>query len=817
MAKTSRDFETYEKSKDLLKERIRGLYLDKTRTYVISISRKGPKLLEHLFRDEPDILEMSNTLTEYGLPFLFHRLGKEKGDKYNLCLVDDAIYYGTTMDCLTRIVSAYAKLFRVKHEPLHCYAAIRDKASSPLLKDVIAYDEARPGFGHYFIKQLTSDIRLLHNTFEVEYPSVRFNLSDVFDSNTLLRAFTDVYGQNNVYLVQHLESESINILLPNVNASLFNKLRIYPDYKNHSLYVTCLAPRVIENWGSDIEDLFIDTPIESLWQLVLEESELPSISDFELVDGFVDIDRLEQDRNRCLVVLANYLLSFSTLIQQKDQLQHVFEQLADSFHYVGIVPQHVYYLTANRSLSSLICAKLAELYQSGIPYSSQVVGVEEKQNSIAYSGPDGMTDEDLAVLDNQNRLLLMNSTNLQEALSALAFNQTILVEKRMRRIGFYDPHRLHFGYTFGALMADVQKYASFELGDDAIIAMHKWVDRRIDKGCLVPQYIETESGSWLRVFRPGENEDEILSHLARFALFVFNLADAELRLGWLPQEVFAKLLSISYFQFDSLADSLGIPLMLRNGSLFFKNDDQKEYRNLLDYLIRMRIFTVTNDKVRISPRLVDEELMQYTTLDSDVEEKVSAKLVEVLKDFKRSNVALDQAFLVFNYYLYNSIDRMDATNAVRQVVVDTLNAIEGWDPEVSDEELRFEYWNEVHEGYINLANFVICNRFLLSEERMLHLTGDEIARQRIISEQTKINSLILELEILLSIFLIDDESLTKDVLNDIANPSENPRICIADTVIEYAKSLLYDYNSEVKRRKLLQVISVDLSNFLNDK
>ena len=237
----------------------------------------------------------------------------------------------------------------------------------------------------------------------------------------------------------------------------------------------------------------------------------------------------------------------------------------------------------------------------------------------------------------------------------------------------------------------------------------------------------------------------------------------------------------------------------------------------MNYLIRMRIFTDTNDKVRVSPRLVDEELMLYTTLDHDVEEKVTIKIAEVLEDFKSSNVLLDQAFLVLNYYLYDPVDRTAATKAVRQVIEDTLKAIKGWDTNNSEEESRIEYWEDVHDGYLNLANYVIYNKFLLSEERMTRLSGKEIVKQRIVSEQTKINSLILELEILLSTIFIDDNSLTKDILKEIANPSENPYICIAETVLEQANSLLRDYNSVEKRKRLLQAISVDLPNFLNDK
>ena len=814
---SSADSKKYKEAKKSLKEHVSELYKDKSNTYVISISRKGPKLLEYLFQDDQKMLENSNTLTEYSLPFLFHQLSQQEEGEYKLCLVDDAIYYGTTMKKLERETYAYAKRFGVKVE-VQCYAAISDKDASPLMQGVIAEKPERNGYGHYFIKRLTSDIRSLHNTFEVEFPSISFVYVRDIDIKAMIKAFAEVYGKENVYHISHDENDSINVLLPNADKTLFSKLRIYPDNKRHILNVACLAPRIIKNWDHDIKHLFDGNPLESLWQEILIKSELPSISEQSPMDEFINNEYLEQDRNRCLIVLANYLLSFGTFIQQKTSLKQAFELLNDKFDYVGISNQQINYLVANRVLSQAIKEKLNEVYYNNIFYTSELSQPLDGQDGIVVSS-DGMTEEELAVLDNQNQLLLRKCQNLQEALSALVFNLAIMVEKRMRRISFYNFYRLHFGYTFSAFITNIRKYVPFELGDDTTLLLHKWIDQRIDKGCLVPQYIETKSGNWLRVFRSGENEDEILSHLARYALLVFKKTDTILRLGWVPLNVFRKLLSISYFDAgEDLEKALGIQFKLIKNQLCFKNNDQTEYRELTDYLLNMYIFISENDKIRISAHLVDEELMQNTTLDSEVERRIEQKIEKVLNNFKEFETPLNQAFLILNYHLYNPKDRLDAQNAMKLVVENALKSIK-WNKEhlQDNDNMAYRNWITVHQGYMDLMDYIIDAKFWTSEQYLSSLSDDREIQKKIYTEQKRMHSLILELEILLSIFFISDEVLTGNVLKEILDPSENPSSNISENVLEKTKILLEDYYSIEKREWLLQAISLDLPRFLYDE
>lgn len=814
-----KDSDLYDKSKELLKSRIRELYKDKDGTYVISISRKGPKLLEYLFEDNPDLLMESNTLTEYGLPFLFHNLSKKKGGQFRFCLVDDAIYYGTTMKSLEKMIEVYRVVYGIQKSIIEKFAAIKDKDASPLLQDVHALDDLRGGYSHYFIKRLTSDIRSLHNTFEVEFPSVRFSFHNSFTADKLLSVLNSTFGKDKVYYIKHSESDNFNVLLPNVNGSLFNKLRIYADYNKKVLNVTCLTPRIIDNREADLEHLFYDTQLDFLWKEVLAESEVPDSSEALTNTFWGDNDIVKQDRNRCLVVLANFLLSFSTLIQQKRLLNQVFDNIDSKYKYDGISSHHIYYLVANRKLSVEIQDKLNELYQIGNIYSSSVTQSLNNQESVFFRLPEGMEEDDQTVLDNQNRIMVKNSRNIQEALSALSFNQTILVEKRLRRIGFYDFHRLHFGYTFKGLLADVRKYAPFVLDDNSEILLHKWVDRRIDQGCLVPQYVKTTDNYWLRVFRPGENEDGILSHLTRYASFVFNKIDLVLRLGWIPKDVYEEMLSITYNLFGTrLVETLGIPLKLEKNKLCFMNDDSEDYHEVVEYLVNMHILNITNDKVRISPRLVEEEMMLNTTLDYEMQDEVGQTIGNILDEYKKSKISLDQAFLIFNFYLYDVNNRDTIAKAMETLVEDTKNAIKNWSKNIDyNESLREKHWGIVYQDYVQITDYAFYSQFWLSSEKLELLSKDKDIQSNIASEQFRLNSLIMEIELLLSIFFINDEIFTESVLNEILRDKKSVPYAISSDIFEIAKNLVVDYSSFEYRVKFLNATSMNLTLLLNDE
>jgi hypothetical protein len=718
------------------------------------------------------------------------------------------------MERISREVRNFASLYGL--EPtIEKYAAIKDKDASSRLDDINAYKDIREGYGHFFIKQLTSDIRMLHNTFEVEFPSVRYELGISLTPVALENALKTIFGESNVYTISHPESESFNILLPNVGGAVFNKIRFYPDYKQNVLNIVGIAPRIVLNGAYNLSSLFVSTDFQEIWLQILECSALPDESGENPRDTY---SQLVEARNKSLIILANYVLSFCFLVRQKSCLHQVFSLLGTDAKYCGVASHHLFYLTADRQLSVNIKAALDRLYDDGTQISVSGIVKSGRPSSIVFSKPDAMIDDDMLILDNQNRLMVSKSQNLQEALSVLTFNMSELVEKRFRRIGYYDFHRLHFGYTFDAMLADVRRYAPFKSSPENMLQLHKWVDRRIDQGCLVPQYVLTEDDCWLRVFRPGENEDAILSHLSRYVLFVFNCIDEHLRLGWVPKDLLAEVLgAVFHLVGDCLTSSLGITFLLKVNKLYFFNDDIEEPRHVLDYLFDMHVFSCTDEKVRISPRLVDEELMQHTTLDKEAEEIIKNKISLMLSDLEQqTEIPLGQSFLVMNYYLYDINDRSQATAALHDAVGKALEISEKWlNGHARNLNEPKGGWSEVHASYLQLMDFVMDPSYWMSSDRLKMLSPDVYVQQRIVQEQCKMNSLILELELLLSTFLINDAPLTRDILDNIIK-SPAGSYTIDDSVFVAAEKLLSDYDNDVVRADFLRTVSHDLPNNLND-
>ena len=61
---------------------------------VVSLSRKGPKILEIVFSEKE--LQRFDIITEIALPFFF-LMRKHEQRQYHVYVVDDAVYYGSTL------------------------------------------------------------------------------------------------------------------------------------------------------------------------------------------------------------------------------------------------------------------------------------------------------------------------------------------------------------------------------------------------------------------------------------------------------------------------------------------------------------------------------------------------------------------------------------------------------------------------------------------------------------------------------------------------------------------------------------------------
>ena len=92
------DKETYIKSLQGIVMNLNSSINSADSDIVIALSRKGPRLLEYL-RKNMGLKEL-NVMTEHALPFLFDRILAKSDKEYRIFIVDDAIYYGSTIYAL---------------------------------------------------------------------------------------------------------------------------------------------------------------------------------------------------------------------------------------------------------------------------------------------------------------------------------------------------------------------------------------------------------------------------------------------------------------------------------------------------------------------------------------------------------------------------------------------------------------------------------------------------------------------------------------------------------------------------------------------
>ena len=78
-------------------------------------------------------------LSEHALPFLFSSLAREGINKCDIVIVDDAIYYGTTVENLASEIKEYEKSYGIKVD-LEIYTAIKAIWSKEIKEAEIWYN-----------------------------------------------------------------------------------------------------------------------------------------------------------------------------------------------------------------------------------------------------------------------------------------------------------------------------------------------------------------------------------------------------------------------------------------------------------------------------------------------------------------------------------------------------------------------------------------------------------------------------------------------------------------------------------------------------
>ena len=728
---------------------------------VIALSRKGPRMLEYLKRYN-SLKEFSFT-TEHALPFIFEQISNNRDKKYRIFIVDDAIYFGSTIQNLYNEIKAYIDAYKLDNVKIYAVVtAIKASDSKTLNIDdalLLNYEGKEPlraGYGHYFVKCLMNDFSKLDNTLEVEFPTIEYDLPSNVDEQIVDEAIKNQYPDA-FRSEQNGESRAKwCIILENGKTSAFNKVRIF--ISANKLRFVFMNPHYFNNNEETLAGLMVrqGSPFREMWneiQLHFKNVELDIRKEFN--------NEIRRNRLRTQVILANYILSFNNFLVERDKINAIVGSLGIDENSYSIKENNLTYLIGNVSLVANTIGRLKVAADSNLSL-DPLLSVKEMTVSNDYVlESNSLPKDELEVLLNHNLVMISKSQDTEESLSAMFNNLTILIEKWTRGTIYDDNYRLRFGYTMKNLTAFVHRYGAFKIEEPEKFQteLHSWIDNRIDNGCIVPQYIvDSASSTWMRVFRPGENEDLLLSHLARLVLCVWNQANEILQVQKVNTYTYQSLLSVVIDTFRECLEKEESYLQFRiDGKLLPCIGDK--YRNIVDYMKDMYILTEENDFLECSPRLQNKEFKTCTTLSRELEENIRKKIKSLLSP----KLVLDNPFGDFsgdiNYELKELLPISKIEVNIQKLKDDVHDLIQLL--LVSDGNVVDMTDNEVDHLLSNYFAFI--KPYLLSDEKVSKL---EIDGDSIYYTEEKLQKILSLYNILLLVYNYNDDELLTQYLEN---------------------------------------------------
>ena len=695
VAKT-KDFSAFEQALGQLHVNLLKDYVDDGHSIVIAMSRKGPKLVDAIFNKEEQ--ERLNVITEFALPFICKKM--KQGVVYHIYIVDDAVYYGSTLKNLVKEIREYEQICGLTLE-VKAYVAIIDMEALSFNEiEVIGMPGPRNGYGHYFVQQVMSLFRSKNRCMEVEYPTITYRLDKTADLESLEKDLRESF--EDVYRTSYKEEEVLNVLLKK-DGSQFSKIRIYRE--GTRLHLTFMSPY---NFASS--DVYSKELVYSMggayreWWNNLTSCLVDKEQNKSLSETF------SRNEEKSLVVMVNYLYSYQSFIYNRLEIEGILSRRGYKLESHGINSEDIYRLIGRKNLADELAQLLAyydRLVEFKRPDMYSHVVTSEHQVYEEYDSP---TIEERRTLESHNEHMIRNSRTYQEALSAIVFNQNLFVE-RWSRHGMQAPSRhLWFGYSHDVLLQLLNRYSRLH-EEPSEVMIHEWLDTRVDMGCVVPQYIiDHVSGHWVRVFRPGENEEIVLSHLARYVLFVYRLINQKLKLGFVPREVLDQMLVVLHKQLwnDFLSNQFSFKLQEQQRELVLVEPEwEGNPMSVVRYLRKMYVLDENNGEVTIAPRISDPEFLTNTTLDDRTTSLIEQIVGTVMDRYQEMDVKYSDSESFFNYYLHHDVKPeylLDYSKGIAQrlyEVAEKVNLAMHYDREkIADEKMEdelIECFNDIME------------------------------------------------------------------------------------------------------------------------
>lgn len=648
----------------------------------IAIARKAPRMFEYQVQCgnlPEDILE--SVVTEHALPFML-------ADNRPLAVIDDAIYYGTTFENIltfirtNRFLTGKAPLSK---DTLKAFPVIRAR-DSKMFDDIdlsrvqVADDKNIP----YYIERLATEFLNLGKPFDVEFPILYLYKKTPEEDfpvdykklcGHIYTALITIFPECEVYPIEHMTNDDdivINysvIFSPSLHSgesnTEFAKFRLFVS--EDKICLTAYSPSILnEEMLSEASPLFKDTLFEELWEkaFVKPLSEIAVCNDYSYVDYLNHNHKVEQInkyqwayqleeseyiRKRSLIILANYLHSYSLILEKKEQIQAFAELL--NYQIIGLKTFDLQ-LLIGPALATVFITKLNEIF---INYQSEdnklPIKLTPDTAFVEYFSKNVIPEEYDKEYNWENEKDWYSSKNLSEALSAMFCNMHIYIEKASRGNFPDDTRRLRFGSSYDSIYQELCEKVNKSSINVDLLNIHKWIDKKIDEGSVVPKYDRIQYYNnfyWHRLFRSGENEDRFAGQLIRIGVFIFEKVQSQFEEDYLEKGLIENIFSILFSKnnFKNIISKKILGKIRWNEPTWedtyyrvsFYNELNNKSTFLFDYLYRMQIFREVENYtqcIKLSNTPIVSEYRKGTTLDDQLQDQISTSvsvLVTLLKE-----------------------------------------------------------------------------------------------------------------------------------------------------------------------------------------
>lgn len=730
------DQEVFESSLGLFADRIRNV-LSGSDSIVVALSRKGPRLLESLFRQ--DAL-YGKVISEHALPFLFLRLSKNSFMKCNIHIVDDAIYYGSTVKSLIEEIEGYIRVLKLENRVKlkSVITVIKDPSSMDVTVDgrpPLANDSVRGGYGHYFVKQVMRKIRGNGYPLEIEFPVVCYRLVKETTLEQVYQALIQSNRIESVGLVHKNEGiESVSLVLTEPDDTTFYKFRIY--IKGGELKISVIAPELVP---ADFRQLGyaafgnVNSRLTYLWKNLY----------YKLRKIFVVMAHngcSTRNIERSAVILLNFLSSIDTYCYMKWKVEKSLSDFIGEEPFMWLDNVNVGYLTDYELCDSVVSE--IQMFLNSEECSTLPIRWRMDTSKDVVRETLSMTDSEKESLINANMSGVYQSESVEEALSVMMFNQMVLVEKMSRSDAMADYHsRLRFGYSYYSIIDFIRRHSSV-IGSVDVNGerLYVWIDSQIDNGCIVPQYvIDMINNCWTRVFRPGENEDVMLSHLGRFVAFVMDNMyryDKDRAIGKVLKDNLNGVLAFVYQKCkDTIkAQEPTFDFKVHEKHYLYKSNSKE---SIVDFLVRMSVLTIEeNNIISLNSRLQRNEFSEYTTLDDSLNNLIKDSVKLIVNRLVENKFQAEYLYPnTINYFLLDYSDEKvmkESIDKVGSLIIEKIRLILSTIENGSyDEMLAQKNIKYIVDSYKDrLSQYELKNKDVLSERIERHVFVDEVRKVR---------------------------------------------------------------------------------------